>query len=208
MDKDLRQKFFKKIIGTSRRIIYCVAIIAVSLWIYEELLGPSLAFFLNTKVDTQINERGWEVENIGNQPPPVTSNEDLYREKTHFTFSPNKKHIAFVQNVFEEYGGDWDKYWALKLFDPEDGSEKTLLVDDTKMSSYEWFDDDTIRVFHNTGVGVRGYRDVSIYRDEPIFFKDHKKLENEFFWKADEEYIRQVREHQEAMEIYYELSIK
>lgn len=143
---------------------------------------------------------------VENQHPAVTSNEDFYGEKTDFRFSPSKKYIAFVQNVFEEYGHDWDKYWALQLFYMESGTEKTLFVDDTRMSSYEWLSDETIRVFHNAGTGVRAYKNISVDREKPLFFKDYKRSESKPFWIVDEEYSQQVKDFEEARKRYYELS--
>jgi len=144
----------------------------------------------------------------GNQHLAITSNENFLGEKSHFQFSPDRKYIAFVQNAFEEYGHDWDRYWALKLFLPESGSEKTLFVDDTKMSSYEWLDSRAIRVYHDAGTGVRAYKDIAINRKAPLFFKDYKRLEGGSFWIPDEEYAREVEDAEEARLLYSELSAK
>jgi len=133
--------------------------------------------------------------------PKVTSSQDFHGEKTNFTFSPNKKLIAFVQNVFEEYGNDWDRYWALKVFDPETDGEKTLVVDDTRMSSYIWLDNKTIRVFHNAGTGVRVYLDVSANRVSPLFTKDYEGPE---IWTPDIEHSQKTREVVEAERVYFE----
>lgn len=138
---------------------------------------------------------------LENQHPPVRSNEDFLGEKSHFTFSPDKSFIAFVQNVFDEYGGDWDKYWALKAFNLTTKEEKILVVDDTRMSSFQWVDNQTLRVHHHAGPGVRAYFDVKVERKEPIFTKD---FVGTGLWLPDETYNQGAKEIQEAYRTYYE----
>jgi len=135
--------------------------------------------------------------------PKVGSNQDFQGEKSNFTPSPNKKQISFIQNVFEEYGNDWDKYWALKIFSPDTREEKTLVVDDIKMSSYQWLDDKTLRVFHNAGTGIRVYLNVSVDRSEPLFSKDYSGAE---IWTIDDEYIQKAKDTQAATRRYFELN--
>jgi hypothetical protein len=134
------------------------------------------------------------------QHPKVTGNQDFNGERSHFTFSPNRKLIAFVQNVFDEYGNDWEMYWALNIFDPETDEERTLVIDDTKMSSYEWLDNETIRVYHNAGTGVRVYLDVPLSRAQPLFTKDY---EGPDIWTPDAEYSRKARDNMEARRVYF-----
>ncbi|MFH1402201.1 MAG: hypothetical protein ABIG87_01075 [Patescibacteria group bacterium] len=136
--------------------------------------------------------------------PPVTSNEDFVGEKTHFKFSPNKEYITFVQNVFEEYENDWDRYWAVKLFNRKNKTEKFLFVDNTRMSSYEWLNDNTIRIFHNAGIGIRTYVDVSIFVEKTIFSKDFK--DDVSFWKIDIDYVQELKDYDEARRIYHFVS--
>lgn len=131
--------------------------------------------------------------------PKVTSNQDFIGEKSNFTFSPDKKLIAFVERVFEEYGNDWDKYWALKIYNLETDEEKTLVVDDTKMSSYEWLENNNLRVLHNAGTGVRVYLDVSINRTSPLFTKDYEGPE---IWTPDMEYAQKAKDTVEARRVY------
>lgn len=134
------------------------------------------------------------------QHPKVTGNQDFNGERSHFTFSPNRKLIAFVQDVFDEYGNDWEMYWALNTFNPETSEERTLVIDDTKMSSYEWVDDKIIRVYHNAGTGVRVYLDVSVDRESPLFTKDY---EGPDIWIPDAEYSQRAKDFLEAAGIYF-----
>lgn len=133
--------------------------------------------------------------------PPVTSNQDFQGEKSHFLFSPDRKLISFVQNVFEEYGNDWNRYWALKVLDIKSGKEKTLVVDDTKMSTYDWLDNENLRVFHNAGTGLRVYLDVSVKRDQPLFTR---KYSSPNIWALDEEYIQNAKNYHDARNAYLE----
>lgn len=129
----------------------------------------------------------------------------VIKSKDFFTFSPSKKYIAFSENVFGEYDCDWDRYWAVKIFYIENKIEKTLLIDDLRMSSYKWLDGMTIRVFHNAGTGIRAYRDVFVNEASTLFSKDYKKVENKTFWKIDEEYDREAENSEGARKVYYEL---
>jgi len=135
--------------------------------------------------------------------PPVTSSEDFHGEKTNFSFSPDKKYIAFIQYVFNEYGEDWDKYWALKLFNPKTNAEKILFIDSYKMSQYSWLDNDNIRVFHSGGTGVRIYIDISVNEKLSIFSKNFKEGEG---WLPDENYAMEAKNFQEAWRLYHELN--
>ncbi|MBI4653105.1 hypothetical protein HY750_02525 [Candidatus Kuenenbacteria bacterium] len=183
--------------------------IIISLIIFFIFLFIILNFIKDQNVDRRLlrqQEQKIADVAIADQRPAVTSNEDFTGEKTHFTFSPNKQYIAFVQNVFEEYGSDWDKYWALKLFNPENITEKILLVDDVKMSSYEWLNNKTIRIYHNSGTGIRSFKDVDIDVIEPIFYKNYKYIDNNSFWQIDKDYVMKVREGQEAKENYIKLT--
>lgn len=183
-------------------------LIIISLIIFFIFLFIILNFIKDQNVNRRLlRQQEQKIVDVAvvDQRPTVMSNEDFIGEKTHFTFSPNKQHIAFVQNVFEEYGSDWDKYWALKLFNPTEVIEKTLLVDDVKMSSYEWLNNKTIRVYHNSGTGIRSFRDVGIDVIEPIFYKNYKYINDDSFWQIDKDYIIKVREDQEAKENYIKL---
>lgn len=140
-----------------------------------------------------------------NQPPPLTSSEDFNSERSHFYFSPDRKYISFIKDVFEEYGRDWKKYWALIIFDPQTGKEKTLFVDDSRMSSYQWIDSEFIRVFHNAGTGVRVYLDVPINQESLIFTKD---FEGSGSWLPDDLYAQRAKDTQEAYRLYNELRLE
>ncbi len=137
-------------------------------------------------------------------PPPVTSNEDPNGERSHFTFSPDSKYIAFIQDMFEEYEEDFDRYWALKIFNPVTREERTLFVDDSKLSGYEWRDSETLRAFNSAGTGVRAFKDVRI-GDAPLFSKDSKyTAKYSTFWTPDEAYVTEIADWQKARETYYE----
>lgn len=137
--------------------------------------------------------------------PPVTSNQGFQGEKSHFLFSPDRKLISFVQNVFEEYSSDWSRYWALKVFNLQTGQEKTLVVDDTRMSTYDWLDNEKLRVFHNAGTGFRVYLDVSVNRDSPLFTGEYVGLN---IWLADDDYIQRAKNFQEARNAYLKVMQK
>lgn len=141
----------------------------------------------------------------GNCHPTVRSSEDPNGERSLFDFSPDHSYISFVQNVFDEYGGDWARYWAVVVFSPFDGREAKLFVDDTHLSSYQWLDNKTLRVFHSAGTGVRVYLDVFLDQAKPIFSKD---FIGSGPWLPDEEYIRQSKDIQEAYRVYSNYSVK
>lgn len=133
--------------------------------------------------------------------PKVKSNQDFHGKRTNFEFSPDKKYISFVENVFDQYGNDWAKYWALKIFNLKTEKEKILAVDDTKMSSYLWLNNKTLQVFHDAGTGFRVYLKVSIEQDPPLFTKDY---EGSDLWTVDEKYGQDAKDVVEAEKIYYE----
>lgn len=135
-----------------------------------------------------------------NHHPPITSNEDFLGEKSHFTYSPNRKLIAFVQNVFDEYGKDWDKYWALKVYNLETKEEKELVIDNSKMSSYRWLDNENIKLHHSGGTGVRIFLKTSVNRKIPLFTKDYEAIT---LWTPDINYSEKVKDNLEAKRIYY-----
>lgn len=139
---------------------------------------------------------GWK-----DRQPSSRSNEDFLGEKSHFAFSPDKSFIAFVQDVFDEYGEDWDKYWALKVLNLTTNGERTLVVDDTRMSSFQWLDNQILRIYHHAGPGVRAYFDVDAGRKEPIFTKD---FVGTGLWLLDTDYVTKAKESQEAYRLYHE----
>lgn len=139
------------------------------------------------------------------RPLPRQSNDDIARREDNFTFSPDSKYIAFVQDVFDEYGGDWDKYWAIKLLEIKTNKEKTIFVDDGKLSNYLWLNNNTMRVVQSGGTGVHMYRDITINQTKPLFYKDYKYLDSTDFWQMDEIYARNTRAAQLAEVEYYRL---
>lgn len=170
-------------------------------WLF--FFGVCLILILQLHEQKNLNARlAAEVKKEIAFPPPMTSNDDLTIGKTHFTFSPDQRHIAFIQDVYGAYGDDWDQAWALQLFSLEDNTERTLFVDDIHLSGYEWLDPGTIRVFHDGGTGVRAYRDVDIGKKKTLFFKDYKGKESERFWTMDDAYVKGIRESQDAYVTY------
>lgn len=136
---------------------------------------------------------------IQDMHPSVTSNDDFQGEKSHFLFSPDRQLISFIQNVFEEYGNNWNRYWALKVLDIKSSKEKTLLVDDTRMSTYDWLDNEHLRVFHNAGTGLRVYLDISVKRAPPLFTREYSGPD---IWILDEEYIQKAKNYHDARNVY------
>jgi hypothetical protein len=131
--------------------------------------------------------------------PPVRSSEDVHGDKSHFTFSPDRTMIAFVENVFKDYGYDWEKYWALKIFTIAPQDEKVVFVDDTHLSFFQWLNNTNIRVFHGSGTGVRVYKDISVQRTKPLF---SNKYRGEEFWIVDEAYSKEAQGYVEAERVY------
>lgn len=145
------------------------------------------------------------LEGSGNCHPTVRSSEDPNGERSLFDFSPDHRYISFVQNVFDEYGEDWARYWAVVIFNPSIGGETTLFVDDMHLSSYQWLDNKTLRVFHSAGTEVRTYLDVFLDQAKPIFSKD---FIGSGPWSPDEEYVRQSKDTQEAYRVYSNYNVK
>jgi hypothetical protein len=168
-------------------------------------LGAGAFFVIQIRTqDAVIDELVVQLKKETGYPPPVTSSEDPSGERSHFTFSPDKRYIAFIQDVFKEYGEDYDRYWALKIFDQTTKEEQPLLIDDSRLSGYDWLNVETIRVFHNGGTGGRIFKDIRI-GSAPVFFKDSKyTAEHSKFWTPDETYAIEVTNSLEASETYYE----
>lgn len=177
-------------------IIVCLLFL---IYLFKEIKTVDKKF---DKIANRLNQIG---ENqslvIEYMHPPVTSNQDFQGEKSHFLFSPDRKLISFVQNVFEEYGNDWNRYWALKVLNLQTGQEKTLVVDDTRMSTYDWLDNEKLRVFHNAGTGLRVYLDVYVKKDQPLFTREYSGPD---IWILDEEYIQKAKNFHDARNAYLE----
>ena len=160
-----------------------------------EIETQNLTKTIDWQTETIIKNKS-DIEQI--LKPKVTSNEDFNGDKTHFTYSPDKTIIAFVQNVFDEYGNDWGKYWAVKIYNIDTKKETTLLVDDSKMSAYIWLDDHTIRASHNGGTGVPAYVDIPTNSTSTIFTKNT----NSTFWTLDIEFIQHAQDVLDSQRIY------
>lgn len=165
-------------------------------------IGGLFVFRVKLDADRDLSAIYENVQNRSNDIncyPLVRSSEDFHGERTNFSFSPDKIYVAFIQDVFDEYGKDWDRYWALKLFDSKANKEKILFVGDYKVSRYSWLDGDTIRILRGAGTGVRVYLDVSIHEKQTIFSKDFKKGEG---WLLDEKYSEEIKNIEEAQRLY------
>lgn len=83
------------------------------------------------------------------------------------------------------------------------GQEKTLVVDDTKMSTYDWLDNENLRVFHNAGTGLRVYLNLSVKTDSPLFTTEHLGSD---IWTLDEGYIQKAKNFHEARNAYLKVT--
>lgn len=99
--------------------------------------------------------------------------------KSDLSLSPNKKHLAFFENVMEPAQKSFDREWALKIINPRTLKIKTIFIGDSNTSKYQWIDDQTIRVYLSAGTGVRIYRDININISEPFVAAEHLSPE---FW--------------------------
>lgn len=158
------------------------------------VLGAAVA----TVIATKNKDNGYKVpDSMTPSGPAVTSNEDPYIDKSLFIFSPDRSHIAFIQDVFKENNRDYDRYYSLQVFDVKNRQEKPIFVGSNKTSGFEWLDDNTIQIYLDAGTGVRAYRDVDIHRTEPDIYDG-----TDSFWTPDAEYVRKVRSYGEAWRIY------
>lgn len=158
------------------------------------LLGAVLA----TIIVTQNQGNGYRVPGSTTPShPAVTSNEDPYGERSLFNFSPNRNHIAFIQDVFTENDQDYDHYYSIQVFDVKNRKEKAIFVGSYKTSGFEWLDNKTIRIYLDAGTGVRVYRDIDINRTQPLMDDGTNS-----FWTPDEEYAHKARSYGEAWRIY------
>lgn len=128
-------------------------------------------------------------------------------EKSAFSFSPDQKHIMYIQNVFTEYGEDHDRHWSLQIVDVAEPREDRIFVGDYKIATAQWLNDTTVRVYRNAGTGVRGYHDLSISRSAPLILKDYLASNpNASFWQNDREYEEMARNYVTAEAAYRELT--
>ena len=167
------------------------------------------AVFMQSVSDTQQNNLLIPSGQVLLSPSPpivtVTSNEDPQGNRSLFHFSPHKQQIAFFENVFAEYGTDYDRYYAITVFDLASQEERRIFIGTYKTSRFEWLDDETIRVFLNAGTGVRAYHDVAVQRAEPLVVKDYiDRGEASSFWIPDQEYVQAVVEAGRAEQVYRE----
>ncbi len=101
------------------------------------------------------------------------------RHKSNLEWSPNKKYVAFYENVREPTDESFDREWALKIINPRTLKIKTIFIGDYHTSNYQWIDDKTIRVYVNAGTGVKIYRDIDINISQSFIASEHMSPE---FW--------------------------
>lgn len=174
------------------------------------LLGAVVAAVLvQTTTDQPLDDVPRRPVTVSPSSPTVavTGNEDIVGDRSLFHFSPNKQHIAFMENVFAEHDNDYDRYWTVTVFDVTSLEEHRIFIGTYKTSGFEWVDNDTIRVFLNAGTGVRAYRDVTARRSEPVVVEKYMdRGEAQQFWTPDQEYVEKAVNIQRAEQTYRELS--
>lgn len=102
-----------------------------------------------------------------------------HHKSNDLTWSPNKKHLAFFENVMEPAQKPFDREWALKIINPRTLKIKTIFIGDSNTGEYQWLDDQIIKVNCSAGTGVRIYRDININISEPFVAAEHLSPE---FW--------------------------
>jgi len=96
-------------------------------------------------------------------------------------WSPNKKYLAFFDDVGESY----DKQWFLKIINPRTMKIKTIFIGPWVTSNYEWFDNNTIRVYIGGASGARFYRNLDIRREKPYVYADDRATDDNSEWGAE-----------------------
>lgn len=99
--------------------------------------------------------------------------------KTNLFLSPDKKFLAFYENIREPNDKNFDKEWTLKIINLRTLKIKTIFIGNYHTSDYQWMDNKTIRVFVDAGTGVDIYRDIDINVKEPFIASEHMSPE---FW--------------------------
>lgn len=130
-----------------------------------------------------------------------------YSDKSMFSFSPDQKQIAYIQNVFSEYGEDYDRHYAVQIFDVVNRKEKRIFVGDYKIATVTWLSSSTLRIYRNAGTGVRGYHDLTINQAEPLILKEYiANNPGQRFWQNDREYEQKASIYELAEATYRELT--
>ncbi|MBI5222063.1 MAG: hypothetical protein HY980_01020 [Candidatus Magasanikbacteria bacterium] len=96
------------------------------------------------------------------------SDTDMYKFAD-IEWSPNGRYFSYFDFVRLEWA---TKEWALKIIDARFFTTKTVFVGDYHTGSYEWFDDNTVRVCASAGSGVRRCRNIDIHAQQPIVAVD------------------------------------
>jgi len=126
-----------------------------------------------------------------------------YGSMAYFSYSPDKKYIAFTDATFDE-SDNLNSYWAVKILDVKTRNVKTLLVTDSHLYTYDWIGTTTLRVTESLGTGVRGFRDISTEIVKPDVYNDYIKAGRATeFWQPDKAYSEKFRSDQLAREVYF-----
>lgn len=181
-----------RVLRITKHILYWVAIITVAIVIYTEIVDRVLPLIT---VPNWLSPANLLVkyDNIYNQK---------FDDKNAFMYSPDKRYIAFSENVFEENGENWDRYAAVKVFDPKTRTEKTVLVDGHRLSNFEWIEASVLRVYHNAGTGVRAYRDIDVEEFKETLYAQDQVKQGLPFWVPDKKYAREAQSYLEAWRVY------
>lgn len=125
--------------------------------------------------------------------------EDIMRgKKDYFEFSPDKKYIAFLADTSDETRSSYN---ALNVYDPSTRKEKTLLIDNYRLSGFVWINNNTVRAYRNAGTGVRVYHDIDVRSSETLI-ADNQPDEGINFWTPDAEYVQRAKDYAEAWRVY------
>jgi hypothetical protein len=95
-------------------------------------------------------------------------------------WSPNNNYVAFYDNVRET--PDMNREWFLKIFNPRTFSVRTIFIGPWITSSYEWIDNNTIRIFIGGASGARFYRNLDIHRKNPYVYVDDRGADDNSKW--------------------------
>ncbi len=84
-------------------------------------------------------------------------------------WSPNGRYFSYFDFVRLEWV---DKEWALKIVDTRFFTTKILFIGDYHTGSYDWLDDNTVKVCASAGSGVRQCRSIDINVEQPVVAVD------------------------------------
>jgi hypothetical protein len=93
-------------------------------------------------------------------------------------WSPDKKHLAFFDDVGESY----DKQWFLKIINPLTLQTRVIFIGPWVTSHYKWINNNTVRAYVGGASGARSYHDTDIHIKEPFVAADHSRVEDSWEW--------------------------